>query len=104
MATDAEVEQLRRLADEADDDGEYTNTDLSSLIDVKGSVSAAAAQIWLEKAAGYSTKVDITEAGSSRKNSDLYAHAMEMAKMHGATEGGDAATSAGSTTRAIVRA
>ena len=78
MAALEEIAVLRRLTGQANDDDGYTDDLLNEIIDVAGSVDAAAAQVWRELAAEYATMVDITESGSSRKLSDLSAHALTM--------------------------
>lgn len=74
------ITALRRLI--ADTTTPYDFTDLSLdayLTAHTGDLKLTAATIWREKAAGYAELVDITEAGSSRKNSDLYKRAKELA-------------------------
>lgn len=78
MATTDDIARLRRLADAADVTA-YPATDLSARIDAAGSVEAAAADMWRERAASYAALVDTTEGSSSRKLSQLKAQALEMA-------------------------
>ncbi len=81
MASDDELAALRRAADVPDTDTVYTDVLLIPLIDSLG-VNGAAAVIWREKAGRYASMVNVTEAGSSRSMSDLYAHAKEMAELY----------------------
>lgn len=80
MAEDADIETLRRLVDEPTEDI-YSDTDLETLLD-SGDMNTSALSIWEEKMARYSTMVDTSESGSSRKNSDLFNSATRMAKYY----------------------
>lgn len=84
---------------------EYTDTQLTGYLDdAEGEPIAAAAVIWRVKAASYADLVDISEAGSSRKNSDLFKNAISMAEWFEGGAGGPAPpTGVWSTTRAITR-
>lgn len=81
MALTADVLRLRRLAD-AGDTTLYPSQDLSDRIDAAGTVEAAAADLWREKAAGYAALVDMSEGASTRKLSQLQANALAMAKQY----------------------
>lgn len=81
MASTEDVARLRRLADVADITA-YPSQDLSDRIDAAGSVEAAAADLWRERAASYSGLVDTTEGSSSRKLSQLRTAALEMASFY----------------------
>lgn len=77
MATTVTV--LRRLIDEPDQDGTYTDAELTQrLSDAQGDANVVARDVWAEKMAGFSTLVDISEGGSQRKASQAYDHAKEM--------------------------
>lgn len=105
MATDDERLQLRRMTGEADEDN-YTNADLDIFIErAAGDLNAAASLLWGEKASSYADLVNISEAGSSRSNSDLFKHAIEQRDYFSALGGGvtPGSTTTGSTTRRIVR-
>lgn len=78
MATDAQVERMRRMTALAEDDETYTDSLIGGMIDDLG-FEAAAAQIWTEKAAGVAGLVDTTESGSSRALSQLRKAYAEMA-------------------------
>lgn len=82
MATAEQITTLRRMIDDpAGADQIYSDLSLSALIDqAEGDLDATAAELWQEKAASFSRLVDVSEAGSSRKMSDLYKNALTMAK------------------------
>lgn len=83
MATQEEIEQLRRMTDVDDGDDVYTEEVLSTYIDnLAGNLTAVAAAIWAEKAASYAGLVDVTESGSSRRLSQLHTAALTMAKKY----------------------
>lgn len=83
MATNEQIAELRRMASEPDDTNGYTNTVLNDIIDENSNdLNVSAASIWQEKASTYSEMVDISEAGSSRKNSQLMANALSMARYY----------------------
>lgn len=102
MADATQVADLRRLAGEMAP-STYSDEELSARIDAaNGDLDVVAADIWEEKAASYAELVDVTEAGSSRKNSDLYKAAIAM---HDHFSGDDIGVAGGaSTTRPITRA
>ncbi len=79
MATSADIATLRRYIAEPDDTNGYVDADLSTRIDNSSSLFDLASEIWQEKAGALTDLSDITEAGSSRKNSQLYKNALEMA-------------------------
>lgn len=80
MATAAQIADLRDLTDEPTT-ANFTDAELGAFIDaVAGDVDFAAVAVWERKSASYSSLVDTSESGSSRKNSDLYRNAIAMAK------------------------
>jgi hypothetical protein len=104
MANSDDYLRLRRMTGEVED-SVYTNTDLQDYLTRAGSMEAAAAMIWAEKASAYADLVNINEAGSSRSNSDLFKHAKEQQSHYESLTGtGSAQTVQGTTTRRIVRA
>jgi hypothetical protein len=106
MATSDQIAMLRTLIDEADDADPYTDDALSSAIDVAGGdINKAAYYQWVNKAAGLSSLVDITEGGSTRRNSQAYTNAQGMVKHFAAYAPSDPSNMGGRTsrTRAIVR-
>lgn len=105
MATDDQYLRLRRMTGEVGSKT-YTNTDLDLYInDAAGDLNVAASRIWGEKASDYADLVNMTEAGSSRSNSDLFQHAKSQQEYFSALGGEVAVVNTGSsTTRRIVRA
>jgi hypothetical protein len=77
MATVDEITTLRRYVSEPDET-DYTDEVLATIIDASASLEAAAVEVWDLKAAAAATLVDISEGGSSRKNSDLLKNAQLM--------------------------
>lgn len=104
MATPEQIAQFRIDINDVEVPYAYTDLQISELIDNLG-YNKAAANVWARKAASFSEMVDITEAGSSRKNSSLFKNAQEMAKYWSALPGEDEPLPIGSysTTRAIQR-
>jgi hypothetical protein len=87
MATEEEVAELRLLVDVASVDPPYTDEYLAMLIDTYG-MDTAAATVWRQKAASYSSLVDMSESGSSRKLSQLREAALDMAAGFGGGQAG----------------
>lgn len=79
MAQPSEVEEVRQLTNETDDDT-FSDGDISDLVDRLGGVHNAAADIWRKKAAAYSDLTDTSEGGASRALSKLSTNALAMAK------------------------
>lgn len=105
----ASAEAIAELREKIGDDTEpYTYPDevLNALIDqADGDTDQVASGIWRRKAASYAEMVDVSEAGSSRKNSDLFKNATAMADWYG-NQGGSEGGLPGvdyTTTRRIVR-
>lgn len=104
MATPEQILTLRRKINELDDVEPYTDAVLGALIDAaSGDTDVVASDVWAEKASQYAELVDISEAGSSRKNSQLYKNALEMASHFKHDDDVPVAGVDFSTTRAIVR-
>lgn len=110
LVTYADIESLRRLVgDIALDDQALAETiALSVDEDTSINLDRAAARVWREKAAEFSSLVDISESGSSRKMSDLYKSALAMASMYdgrvtASEPEGPALQAVRPTTRPIVR-
>lgn len=81
QVTPGQIVALRLLVDEPDDAEPYTDAELSQMIaDQNGNINAAAYYIWVNKAAALSTMVDITEGGSTRRQSQAFTNAQEMVK------------------------
>lgn len=103
MATDDELDALHRAADIPASDTTYPDDLLADIIDSTGSVTAAAAQIWREKAAAYAKMVTMAESGSSRTLSDLHKNALTMAEAMGAAGASTTPSGKRSFTTQIVR-
>lgn len=105
MANNDEYLRLRRLTGETQDKENYSDADLDLFInEAGGDLNAAAAAIWREKAGMHADLVDTSEAGSSRKNSDLFKNATAQAQyFEGLAGGTTVAVGESSTTRRIVR-
>jgi len=101
--TPEERMQLRLLIGDAEEPYTFSDTEIDNMLTATdGDVRAAASGYWYTKAVSYSEMVDISEAGSSRKNSDLFKNAMALAQQYDdSTATGDVAVT--STTRRIVR-
>lgn len=79
MATAVEIQAVREYIGEPNDVNGWTDERLTLIIDANGlDMFAAAAEVWGIKAANYAGLVDVTEAGSSRKMSDLSKNALAM--------------------------
>ena len=101
--TPEEHNALRALIGDTEEPYTFSNSELDTMLTATdGDVRAAASAYWYTKAVSYSEMVDISEAGSSRKNSDLFKNAMALAQQYDDSTGGTDA-SATSTTRRIVR-
>ena len=81
MATPEQVADVRRMADEPTD-ANYTDAEISAMVDELGSTTAAAARIWQTKAGQYAKLVNTSESGSSRAMGDMYKNALQMAKYY----------------------
>jgi hypothetical protein len=95
---------LRQLI--GDDTEPYTFQDATLdawLVEAEGNVRKAASNFWYMKATKHAESVDITEAGSSRKNSDLFKNAFALAKQYDDSDGEEPTEATSSTTRRIVR-
>jgi hypothetical protein len=104
MATNDDYLRLRRMTGEIGSKT-YNDTDLDEFITLAaGDLNLAASAIWREKASAYADLVNMSEAGSSRSNSDLFKHAKEQeATFLAASSSGAVDTAGWSTTRPIVR-
>lgn len=106
MAEQDVLDRLRRMTGETEDNKGYTDTQLVAILAENGnSLNLAASVIWGEKASDYADLVNISEAGSSRSNSDLFKHASEQADRFRAIADGETGTALplSSTTRRIER-
>lgn len=107
MATQDQVTELRELVDDTARPYVFEDLQLAKYIDAAaGDMRQAAGRVWTIRASSYAGLVDITEGASSRKNSQLYANALQMARYYGAEETSPGTPTPGvgrSGTRAIVR-
>lgn len=103
MATAEQIARLRRMTGEVEPDSTYTDLQLGDIIDEVGELNLAASRVWGEKASMVADLVNISEAGSSRSNSDLFKHAKDQQAYYAGLSG-DGATPGSSTTRRIERA
>lgn len=105
MADNDDYLRLRRMTGEVDSE-RYTNTDLEEFLTAASmDFNVAASLVWREKAASFAELVNISEAGSSRSDSDLYKNATSQAAyFEGLSGTGEAASTGTTTTRRIVRA
>jgi hypothetical protein len=79
MATADQIDQVRQNTNETDEASPWTDGAIDALIDSLGSVDLASGAIWRRKVAEYAELVDTSEAGASRKLSDLYDRAVKQA-------------------------
>lgn len=83
MASQEQIAELRVKVSEPDDVEPYTDAVLGAKIDeAGGDTDEVAADIWEQKASRYAEMVDISEAGSSRKNSQLMTNATNLSKFY----------------------
>lgn len=78
MASASDITIVRGNTNEPTDAEPFTDAYIGELVDAEG-VAGASATIWEQKAATYSSAVDVTEAGASHKFSDLFNNATKMA-------------------------
>jgi hypothetical protein len=103
--TPEERMQLRRMIGDVTEPYAYNDDQIDEwLTATDGDARSAASTFWYAKATSYSEMVDISEAGSSRKNGDLFKNAMQLAKSFDDNDGeNDPEVILPSTTRRIVR-
>jgi hypothetical protein len=85
MAADAaDIIFVRELINEIDETGGWTDERITTFIDryPKKNLFLSAADIWIVKAGSFSSAVDVSESGSSRKLSSLMTNALAMAKYY----------------------
>jgi len=78
MATQADIQRLRRLVGESTEAEPWTDLVLSAIIDDTADLNTAALEVWEAKAAEAASMVDVTESGSSRRMSQLHQQALTM--------------------------
>ena len=77
MALPSELKTLKRIAPQ----GDFSEAEMQSLIDAKG-INGAAVDLWAANVSATATLVDISESGSSRKNSQAHDKAKEMLELY----------------------
>lgn len=100
MATETEIEEAKRRTDGAIG---YADEQIRQYLDQGNSVFDFARLYWEGKAASYSTLVDVSESGSSRKFSDLHKNALTMAAHFGKKPDDVVAAAPGKGSRPAVR-
>ncbi len=78
MATEAAIAAVRENTNEPTAET-FSDERIGDYVDTLGSIEAASAAVWRRKAGIYSELVVVTEAGSTRKLSDLSKSASAMA-------------------------
>lgn len=73
MATELQLQEVRVNTQEPDNTEPFTDDFITALIDAHGQTEAEH-RIWIAKRNAVSAIVDISEGGSSRKNSQLFEH------------------------------
>jgi hypothetical protein len=86
MASRTDITRLQRIAPQ----GDFTDAELSALIDAKG-INGAAADLWGAQTSATASLVDVTESGSSRKNSQAHDKAKEMLEYYAGIYAGEQA-------------
>jgi hypothetical protein len=94
MASSGDIAAVRKNVNEPTPTT-WADADINALVDELG-VAGASATIWDQKASSYAELVDVSEAGASRKNSDLMKNASARADFYRGqiTEGGGGEVSA----------
>lgn len=79
----AQIDDLRRAVNEPEGDSKYGDAELEEiLLRNSGSLPAAAAEVWRQKAAIAAQLVDMQEGESRRNLSDLSENALRMADVY----------------------
>lgn len=105
MATEDQIAQLRLMINQPDDVEPWTDEKLGKLIDeCNGDLQLAAGRAWRSKAGTVAHLVDISEGGSTRKNSEIYKTYLAMANVYDPEPEEPGVTSGPSRTRQIERA
>jgi hypothetical protein len=100
----AERMQLRRMIGDSTEPYTFTDEEIDEMLTASdGDLRAAAATYWYGRSTEFSQMVDITEAGSTRKNSDLFKNALALAKQFDDDDEVVVDETPPSTTRRIVR-
>lgn len=102
MATVDQIATLRLYVAEPDETT-WSDEALSVVIDSTSSLFLAAVEVWDAKAATFSALVDISEGGSSRKNSDLLKNAITMRDLFASKDASAVALARGTRIRRLAR-
>lgn len=82
MASQADIDTVRfNTSEQPKEESAYSDEYIGGLVDNYG-VDVASATIWHQKASDYAELVDVSEAGSSHKFSDLHKNALTMARSY----------------------
>lgn len=73
----ADIDLVRLNTDATQE--EFPSMDIQKMLDSGMSINDVSRAIWVKRAAKYSSLVDTSESGSSRKLGDLYKNALVMA-------------------------
>lgn len=104
MATAEAIAELRLLVGIPTDAEPYTDEKLSDRLDaVDGEIETVADKILLERISASVSLVDISEAGSSRRNSQVVENLIKARSALGTGSGGGELPGSGPTIRRIVR-
>jgi hypothetical protein len=103
MASQAAIDAFRLLIGNPPNEDPYTDAQLSARLDAASSPEALAAVVWRERAAGYSTLVNVSESGSSRSLGDLYKNALAMAVYFDKAQPGDSSVQVGTRVSKLTR-
>lgn len=80
MATEAQILEVRDYIAEEDDTNGWTDEKIGAYVDAAANTHIAAANIWSAKATRYSTLVDVSESGSTRRLGSLLDNALRLSK------------------------
>lgn len=81
--TPEEIAAVRLLINDTVEPYKFSDTEIEAVLtETDGDLNMTAGRLWRAIAAKYHTMTDITEAGSSRKNSLVFEHALKMANIY----------------------
>lgn len=102
MATAADIAAVRRATNEPTAE-DFSDGLIGDYVDALGSVNAAAAAVWDDKASKYADLVDTIEAGVNHQFSQLHKHASERAEHFRNRAAGNVPSGGGTRVRVIER-
>lgn len=98
------INEVRMYLSDTTEPYQFSDAEITAVLDAfGGDTRLTAGSLWRSLAARYHKLSDITEAGSSRKNSQVFDHALKMAAIFDPGNDGEDNVLAPSTTRSIVR-